>query len=194
MNQDIAWEDLYQQGDTGWDRGEMSPALTHWLESGLNKEQRILIPGCGRGYEVIELARLGFDVTALDIAPSAIESLKNSLKQEGLHATLICGDLFDYQTTTPFDAVYEQTCLCALPLELRSAYASHIKAWLKPQGSFYFSMMQTGEKEGPPFHCDWADMQCLFGAEDWLWQQKPPLLIARPKGKRFELAFRLIRR
>ena len=32
---------------------------------------RVLVPGCGGGYEVVALARAGFDVTALDSAPAA---------------------------------------------------------------------------------------------------------------------------
>jgi len=185
------WEELYQQGDTGWDRGMSSPALQHWLNHGLTSKQNILIPGCGRGHEVIELAQLGFQVTALDLAPSAIAALKQSLLQENLHATVICNDLFSYQAEQTFDAIYEQTCLCALPLEQRQAYANQIFNWLKPEGKLYFSMMQTGEPHGPPYHCDWLDMRQLFPSDQWAWPTSPPTLIPRPKGTRYELAFLL---
>jgi len=194
MNNGINWEDLYQENNMGWDRGGISPALTHALAHGLENTPRILIPGCGLGHEVLELARLGFDVTALDIAPTAIQRLKDTLQQENLEATLICGDLFDYKPKTAFDAMYEQTCLCALPLERRAAYAAKIQSWIRSGGSLYFSMMQTGEASGPPFHCDWLEMQQLFDDEHWQWQNEAPQYIPRPKGKRFELAFRLVRK
>jgi len=186
------WEDLYQQGDTGWDRGVISPALQHWLDHGeLKAGQRILIPGCGRGYEVIALAKRGFDVTALDLAPSAIDAVRKGLQEAGLKATLVCSDLFDYQANQCFDAIYEQTCLCALPMARRKDYEKCLFSWLKPDGILYFSMMQTGESGGPPFHCDWSDMRILFSEKCWQWQQKPPFFIARPKGQRFELGFML---
>lgn len=191
MHQDVAWETLYQQGEMGWDRGESSPALSHWLASGLHKNQRILIPGCGRGHEVIELASLGFDVTALDMAPTAIEALNHALEAKGLQATVICGDLFHYKPEQAFDAIYEQTCLCALSPEQRQAYADKIYQWLKADGNFYFSMMQTGEEGGPPYHCDWLDMQKLFSSPQWQWMNTPPAIIPRPKGTRYELAFLL---
>ncbi|MDQ6990154.1 MAG: methyltransferase domain-containing protein [Mariprofundaceae bacterium] len=130
MNQETAWETLYQQGNMGWDRGEVSPALTHWLASGLHKNQRILIPSCGRGHEVLELARLGFDVTALDIAPTAIKALNRALTENDLHANVMCGDLFHYEPEQAFDAIYEQTCLCAIAPDQRQAYANKLYHWL----------------------------------------------------------------
>lgn len=63
------WENKYHNSEIGWDRGEMSPALNHWLKE--LTPCRIAVPGCGRGHEVIELARRGFDVTAIDIAEPA---------------------------------------------------------------------------------------------------------------------------
>jgi len=189
---DIDWESRYQEGQTGWDRGESSPALAHFLSLGaLESGQKVLIPGCGRGYEVIELARLGLQVTALDMAPSAIRAVESALQEEDLRANLICGDLFDYHAPEQFDAIYEQTCLCAILPEQREAYAKKIHHWLKSEGVLCFAMMQTGEKSGPPFHCDWLDMQVLFDETAWAWQAVPPKVITRPQGKRFELAFQL---
>jgi 2-polyprenyl-3-methyl-5-hydroxy-6-metoxy-1,4-benzoquinol methylase len=84
------WEGKYHNNEIGWDRGGFSPALSTRLAE--VKPCRILIPGCGRGYEVIELARHGFDVTGIDIATPAIEYLQAELDNEKLTATLIHGD------------------------------------------------------------------------------------------------------
>jgi len=94
------WEERYQQGETGSDRGSISPALHTWLDSGALKPCRILIPGCDRGHEVVALARLGYDVTAVDIAPSATAHLQQQLVDAGVAATVICDDLFNYQSAT----------------------------------------------------------------------------------------------
>jgi len=58
------WEQRYQQGETGWDRGQPSPALHQWLEQGVLKPGRILIPGCGRGHEALAMAAAGAAVRA----------------------------------------------------------------------------------------------------------------------------------
>lgn len=41
------WEDRYQNNKAHWDRCEISPNLLYWLETGLLKPRRILIPGFG---------------------------------------------------------------------------------------------------------------------------------------------------
>jgi hypothetical protein len=43
------WESRYQQGQTGWDRGEISPNLHYWLERNLLNPCRIQIPGVAMG-------------------------------------------------------------------------------------------------------------------------------------------------
>jgi hypothetical protein len=51
-----AWQERYESGRTGWDRGGQSPALVRWLEDGV-LTGRVLVPGCGRGYEVGRVGR-----------------------------------------------------------------------------------------------------------------------------------------
>lgn len=189
------WENLYQTNETGWDRGEASPALARWLTQGMFRQgSRILVPGCGRGYEVLELATHGFDVTALDLAPSAIETLDSTLNHAGVRATTQCIDIFEYEAVEQFDVVYEQTCLCAIEPEQRELYAHHLRQWLKPDGLLLFSMMQTGASGGPPFHCDMVEMWTLFDSTQWLWSDEPPFVIARgQQAQRFELGFVLKR-
>ncbi len=180
------WEARYRQGDTGWDQGAASPALLHWLDSGALKPCRILIPGCGRGHEVVELAQRDFDVTAIDIAPAAVTYLQRQLDQVGLSATVICGNLFDYRGDETFDAIYEQTCLCAIEPAQREAYEACLYQWLKPGGTLFALFMQTGVGGGPPFHCDIGLMPDLFVPARWQWLQTEPFQVQRNNGK-FEL-------
>ena len=46
------WENRYQQKETGWDIGKISTPLKEYFDQITNKNQHILIPGCGRAYEV----------------------------------------------------------------------------------------------------------------------------------------------
>ncbi|MDX8406848.1 MAG: methyltransferase domain-containing protein [Mariprofundaceae bacterium] len=187
------WEQRYQKGETGWDRGASSPAIEHWLSAVLQAPARILIPGCGRGHEVLALAAQGFDVTAIDIAPSAVTHLKQQLAQAQLQAEVILGDLFNYAPETPFDVVYEQTCLCAIRPEQRAAYEKQLYGWLKPGGRLLALFMQTGAEGGPPFHCDVQDMRELFPASRWQWPQAEAQKVPHHNG-RFELGYTLMRR
>lgn len=166
------WENRYQQGQTGWDRGDVSENLLYWLDNELLKPCSILIPGCGNGYEVLELAKRGFDVTAIDIAPSAISNLKAALDKQGFKANCVLADFFDWQPETPFDVIYEQTSLCALPPQEWKQYQGQLSAWLKPTGKIFAQFMQTGQEGGPPFHCAMSDMNDLFSERDWLWSEE----------------------
>jgi len=169
------WENRYQTGSIGWDRGSSSNNLKYWLDNGFLMPCRILIPGCGNGYEVIKLAELGFDVVAIDIAPTAINNLQSALDKKGLKAELILSDFFKWQPTQKFDAIFEQTSLCALPPELWKQYESQLTHWLNPQGKLFAQFIQTGKEGGPPFHCELNEMFDLFPENRWHWSEEHSL-------------------
>ena len=181
------WEQRYRAGQTGWDRGGVSPALHRWLDSGELSPCRIVVPGCGHGHEVIELARRGFAVTALDIAPTPVEALRRRLRDEGLDAEVLQADVLSWQPPEPVDAVYEQTCLCALDPTLWEAYERQLHRWLRPGGRLFALFMQTGREGGPPFHCALPRMEALFAEARWRWLTTEPTEVPHPSGI-FELA------
>ncbi len=187
------WETRYHDQHTPWDRGAVSPALTMWLTDGTLARCSILVPGCGHGYEVVELARRGFAVTAVDIAPAPCAVLRAALRDASLAATVLEADLLDWHPPERFAAVYEQTCLCALAPDLWPRYAEQMHAWLRPGGRLFACFMQTGGSGGPPFDCPLAVMRRLFPSQEWGWPQTAPVEIPHPAGI-YELALVLTRR
>ena len=163
------WQARYDQGQTGWDRGGASPTLLRWLATGELRPCRILVPGCGRGHEVIALAQAGFDVTGVDLAPAAITAVRSRLGSEGLAAEILQSDLFTYRPDEPFEAIYEQTCLCALSPERWADYEERLAGWLTPGGRLFAAFMQTDSVDGPPFACAPDAMRRLFAADRWVW-------------------------
>ena len=188
-----AWEDRYRQGSTGWDRGDVSPALLHWLDAGLVPRGRVLVPGCGHGHEVEALVRAGCQVTAVDIAPTPVLRLMARLADAGLHANVVQADLLRWTPAEPFDAIYEQTCLCALDPADWAEYAQQLGGWLTPGGRLFALFMQTGGEGGPPYHCALPAMRELFADGSWLWPASHPFVIPHPTGLT-ELACVLTRR
>jgi SAM-dependent methyltransferase len=176
------WEQRYRARQTGWDRGQSSPALRHWLDTGMVPQGRVLVPGCGHGHEVAELIRFGCQVTAVDIAAQPVIRLMGQLAGLGLHADVVQADLLAWQPAEPFDAVYEQTCLCALDPAHWQAYAQRLADWLLPGGRLLALFMQTGRDGGPPFDCPLPDMQALFDSARWQWPDAPPLAVPHPNG------------
>lgn len=166
------WQARYDQGQTGWDRGAASPTLVQWLAEGDLRPCRILVPGCGRGHEVVALAKAGFDVVGVDFAPAAVAAVQTKLAVEGRVAEIVQSDLFAYRPTQPFEAIYEQTCLCALPPERWADYEQQLVAWLIPRGRLFAAFMQTDSADGPPFACRPAAMRELFAADRWEWPER----------------------
>lgn len=194
MASDIDWESRYQAQMTGWDRGSSSPHLHSWLDSGLLKPCRIIVPGCGNGYEVLTLAKLGFEVTAIDIAETPVINLKQQLAEQALSASVLQQNFFDHAPAQAYDAIYEQTSLCALPPEQWQNYAHLLRDWLKPSGNLFAQFMQTHQDGGPPWHCPIEHMHTLFNEEDWQWNTTLPSNEGAMLGQKFEIPHLLIRK
>ena len=180
--QAIDWEARFREGTTRWERPALHPAFVDWQESGALAPCRILVPGAGRSTEPLALAEAGFSVTVVDAAPTAVATQRARLERVHMQAQVELADLFAWQAPAPFDAVYDQACLCALPPKLWPDYAARLHAWLRPGGRLFILFMQTGKSDGPPFHCDVAAMRTLFDATRWDWPDTLAAMLPHPSG------------
>lgn len=153
------WNERWKSGDTPWDKGAPAPPLVEFLATGdtvLHRARRVLVPGCGSGHDVRELARHGIPATGLDISPSAIDHARAQAPTGD--EDYVCGDLFEggWAGERGFDAVWEHTCFCAIDPTRRTDYARAISRLLPPGGHlagvFFLTPWDPGETaEGPPF-------------------------------------------
>ena len=156
------WNSRYQNQQTGWDVGEATAPLKEYINQLTNKNCSILIPGCGNGYEAAHLLQNGFtNITLIDIAPAAVDSLKTKLREwEGKQLHIICGDFFEL--TKSFDLIIEQTFFCALQPALRNDYVNKMADLLKPAGKLAGVLFNRSFEGGPPFGGSKAAYQLLF--------------------------------
>ena len=68
------WEKSYQSGDIGWDLGGPTPIFDDWIQS-QKDPLSICILGAGNGWDAINFAEKGHNVTAVDFAESAIKNM-----------------------------------------------------------------------------------------------------------------------
>jgi SAM-dependent methyltransferase len=183
QDQAIDWEGRYRDGATGWERPGLNPAFTNWLESGALAPCRILVPGGGRSPEPLALAEAGFDVTVVDLADSAVAAQRARLERLNVPARVLQANLLNWEPDGPYDAIYDQTCLCALPPARWPSYVERLHRWLGPDGRLFILFMQTNTQGGPPFHCDMNEMRRLFGEPRWRWPDTLPDRIEHTAGR-----------
>ena len=180
--QAIDWEGRYQGGTAGWERHGLNPAFLSWRASGTLKPCSILVPGGGRSLEPLALAEAGFEVTVVDAAPSAVAAQRAHFDRLNLRAKAEQADLFEWDPVSPFEAIYDQSCLCALPPGLWRSYARRLHRWLRPDARLFILFMQSDRPNGPPFHCDLGAMRRLFAAPAWTWPETMPDPVEHPSG------------
>ncbi|MFM1931739.1 MAG: hypothetical protein RL226_1042 [Bacteroidota bacterium] len=184
----LYWQQRWQEGATGWDIGAASPFLMH-VASQFPLNTRILIPGCGSGYEAEALWRLGYSgVEVVDIATEPLRKLAERVPDFPL-AQMHHGDLFALEGS--FEVILEQTFFCALDPQWRRRYAEKMASLLVPKGTlagllFDFPLTQ----EGPPFGGSREEYQELFSEYFTLLEMQHTELSIPPRCGR-ELGFRL---
>lgn len=195
------WQQRFEQRNTPWDRGAPGPQIEAWVSDGtLALGLRVAVPGCGSGHDVLALAAAGCAVTAIDYAQAAITLARARLAAAAAVAEFVQADVLAWQPAQPFDAVYEQTCWCALHPDHWLAYARQLHSWLRPGGRLLMLAMQCqrpgaadGRIEGPPYHMDIQMLRALLPAPQWVWPAPPYARMPHPVGWT-ELAIGLVRR
>jgi ubiquinone/menaquinone biosynthesis C-methylase UbiE len=99
-------------------------------------DQTLLEVGCGIGVDSIQLAKRGFQVTAIDLTENALEIAEQFAQQRGVHVDFQLGNAeglaFPDET---FDAVYSFGVLHHTPDIARSV--SELRRVLRPGGTAY---------------------------------------------------------
>jgi SAM-dependent methyltransferase len=161
LNEDY-WSSRYQNNDTVWDMGKVSPPLKEYFEQLIDKSISILIPGCGNAYEAEYLLQKGFkNITLVDISPVLVNKLKKQFSVF-LHKeiNIICGDFFALNQT--FDLIVEQTFFCAIDPSLRTEYANKMHSLLNINGKLAGVFFNRTFDDGPPFSGSYAEYNLLF--------------------------------
>lgn len=135
------WDDLWRTGFLPFDRERPSPAIIDTLkerkelvedpfvvENGKRRRKRALVPGCGRGYDVLLFSSCGYDAYGLECSENALKACKEFAEKSSDQYSVwdaktgkgqvhwICGDFFTDEwclgsdgKVLDFDLIYDYT-------------------------------------------------------------------------------------
>ena len=150
------FEPLYAAAARGerevpWDRGEPRDLLVEWAAEreldggGLGA----LVVGCGFGADAEYLSSLGFDVTAFDVAPTAVRAAQE--RHPGSSVDYVVADLLDPPRAwaEAFAFVFESLTVQSLPESVRSRAIARVGAFVAPRGTLLVVASARDEADGP---------------------------------------------
>jgi methyl halide transferase len=144
---DIDWDQHYQSGTPPWETGQPSAELARVIAEEKILPCRVIELGCGTGINAVWLAQQGFDVTAVDITPLAIEKARQRAIAAGVTVRFELADVLDLRETyEPFPFFFDRGCYHAVrTLDVR-AYLRTLERVTAP-GSL--GLVLTGNARDP---------------------------------------------
>ena len=146
------------QGDSDrvpWANMTANAYLKDWLnQNPLEKNLKALVVGCGLGDDAEALAEKGFNVTAFDISPTAIDWCKQRFPDSTVN--YVVADLFNLnpEWQRKFDFVFEARTIQSLPLKVREQAMSAVAQLVANEGTLLVVTVTRDtpeEPDGPPY-------------------------------------------
>jgi cyclopropane fatty-acyl-phospholipid synthase-like methyltransferase len=124
--------------DIPWDVTTPPAALVQLVEGAQVAPGRAVDFGCGAGNNSIYLARQGFEVTGVDISPTAIGIARRRARQQGVKCNFIVADVLGelQELTGCFDFALDWELLHHLYPDQRPTYVQNVWDKLVPDGLY----------------------------------------------------------
>lgn len=159
------WNNRFSEA--GFAYGDRASRLLMGFSDVFLPGQTALVPGAGEGRDAVFLARLGLDVTAVDMSVAGMDKTLELAAREGVTIRGVVANLDNWDwPTDAFD--HAAVMFLHLPSALRAALHTRILAALKPGGHVFlegFRPEQTAYQErhnsGGP-----QDVDMLFNPAD----------------------------
>lgn len=157
------WNRLYTEmrtEDMPWYLPELDPDMKEALEKFKISTGSFLDLGTGPGTQAIELSKMGFEVTGIDISKEAImnaHKLDNQVK-------FVQDDILNIHIRRKFDYIFDRGCFHIIEEEKRHVYLENVVKLLNKEGMLFlkcFSDKNTFTGFGP-HHISRNMIQNLF--------------------------------
>ena len=92
--------------------------------------------GCGTGVVAVALAEMGFEVTAIDFIPKAIEMARTRAADDGVEVDFIERNLLEWEGHDVFDLIHDSGTLHSMPSSRMAGYKEKLLSWSKAGTDF----------------------------------------------------------
>uniref|UniRef100_A0A6U0VE35 Thiopurine S-methyltransferase n=1 Tax=Polytomella parva TaxID=51329 RepID=A0A6U0VE35_9CHLO len=169
---DNKWHNYWTNGvapGVFWDKCESPPSLRNYVTENIEsiKGKRVLVPGCGRGYDVATFAAAGAGRSlGLDLSTVAVETANAYVSETLTKANMPNGgegvalvkeaNFFTFEDPEgPFDIGFDYTFFCAMHPSMRHEWATSWARVLRPGSKLLaleYPMDPSADvNAGPPF-------------------------------------------
>lgn len=127
--------------------GEPYPELISFF-SQYPERGRLLDLGCGQGRDAIPLARLGYEVTGIDLSKVGIEQMERAARAEGLDVKGRIGDIYEFDDFAEYDFLLLDSMFHFTKKD-KEKEMGLIKSMIqsaRPGAVFVFCILNTGKK------------------------------------------------
>jgi SAM-dependent methyltransferase len=183
-----------------WNIETPPKALVKLIESGKVSPCRTIDLGCGAGNYAVYLACKGFDVTGIDISPTAIALAKENAKKKGLKVKFITANVLGKldRIKRTFDFAYDWEVLHHIFPDKRKRYVENVHKILSPKGKYLsvcFSDKDTQFGGSGKFRETRLGTVLYFSSEDELRELFKPyfkIMVVKTIKKKSPLAFHYV--
>jgi SAM-dependent methyltransferase len=141
------WDRKYRKGRWApWNSDlPAAPVLQEAIKKKAIKPCRTIVLGCGSGSNAIYLAKKGFDVTAIDIAPSALGIAMADAKKAGVKVRWVLADVLRLPEAKPYDLIFDRGCYHNVRYVDAAGFVASLKQLTRP-GSRCFVLSCNKDK------------------------------------------------
>jgi len=131
------WDADYRgQTPPVWDIGRPADELQRIVREGIVHACRVVDLGCGSGTDAIYLASQGFDVTAIDISPTALGQAEEKARKAGVSVRWVLADVLAPPHLESFDFIYDRGCYHNVRDQSLTAYIETVRRLSHPGTKF----------------------------------------------------------
>jgi SAM-dependent methyltransferase len=166
-----SWEETYRKTpplDLPWNSGMVDGDLRDLLEKDSLPSGKAYDLGCGPGNDAAFLAKEGWEVTAVDIAPSALDLARATARKAGVEGKIkfLLADVLKLHPSGNAQLVHDRGCFHTLPSVFWEEYRRTVAGLLSEGGTLALKVFSFKMPAGfGPYRFTPGEIQKVFGGD-----------------------------